>query len=258
MTFNQRDIYHLFDSPVPYKGLMLYPVLLKNYIELNLLSSCLMLEKNSIPDAKIISMTYLEYLFYINDEKTNMVTLLDALLRLVLNKKDQPYEINYLEHGDADGRPVFTIGNVKYNSDDFDEIKKIIAEQNLLELPDETIQKTVRDNIEEARRYKEKLRGTKIASFEDQIVALAIYTGWDLDTIYSMTVRKFIKAIRRSNHILHQKIYLQASMSGMVEFKDKSVLQGWLADLEGGDKNSDVTMNLNELQSKADFSSAKT
>jgi hypothetical protein len=126
-----------------------------------------------------------------------------------------------------------------------------------LELPDERIQKTVRDSLEEARRYKEKLLGNKVASLEEQMLALSIYSGWELEKIYNMTIRKFRRAIARANHMVYQQIYQTASMSGFVEFKDKSVLSGWLADIDNNDRYGDVKMSLEELQSKADFSAAK-
>ena len=253
MGFNPRDVYYIYDLPVPYKKLELHPVKMREYITLRILASCLTIEKNSVPNVKVINMTYLEYMFSINNDQNNYVAFFDGLLRLVLQKKEE-FSISY--GVGEDGRPVFEIAGEVYDSQDFDNIREIIAEQNYIDLPDESIQKSVRDAMEESRKYKEKMGGDTVGSIEDQIVAVSIYTGWELEKVYDLTVRKFMKALMRANQIIMSNIYLTASMSGMVDFKDKSVLKSLLTDLDNVDKFKD-TVSVEEIQSKVDFSSAK-
>ena len=256
MSISPIDMYVTFDEPVPYKDLEFFPVSMRDYFIFGYLSSCLLLEKDSVPDPKVISMTYLEYLFSITDDDNKLISKLDGLLRYVLGKKnDTDFKIIYKR--EENGRPLFIINNKEYNSDDFDKIRQIISEQNAINLPDESIQKSVRDAIEEARRYKEKLNNTKAAGLEDQMVALSVYTGWPLKDIYNLSIRKFVKAIKRANHLLYQKIYLQSSLSGFVTFKDKSILSGWLSDIDEKDRYDDVTIDLEVLKGKANFSNAK-
>ena len=265
MPFKPLDVYLTFDDLVPYKDLTFFPVKMRDYFVFGILSESLLLEKNSVPDPKVISMSYLEYLYSLhyeelknddNKDKGTILTKLDALLKLCLGKKD---DVNFkIEWGTSNKeKPLFKIEDKTYNSEDFDKIKEIISEQNALELPDETIQKSVRDEIEKARRYKQRMNGYKMANLEDQIISLAIYAGWELDSVYNLSIRKFMRAIKRANHILYQNMYLQASLSGFVTFKDKSILSGWLSSSDEEDKYSDVKVSLEELQGKADFSSAK-
>jgi len=72
-----------------------------------------------------------------------------------------------------------------------------------------------------------------------------------------MSVRKFINTIKRMDNLIHYKIYLAASMSGMVEFKDKSFIKHWLTGLEEDDKYGDVSINLDDMQNKVSLESAK-
>jgi len=72
-----------------------------------------------------------------------------------------------------------------------------------------------------------------------------------------MTIRKFLKSIRRMDNLIHYKIYLAASMSGMVEFKDKSFIKHWLSQLDDENKYSDVSVDLDEIQDKVSLESAK-
>jgi hypothetical protein len=255
--------YTTYDLPVPYKNIKIYPVTVKDYLLFNIYSQCLTIDKNSIPNPEIISMTYLEYIFKTTEENPIEYPYLiwfDRLLHMCL-KDDDTFEkieesIKRYRYDDK-GKPYFAIGDETYTSDNFEEIKTIISEQNLIELVDENISKEVRDSMEEARAFKRKLAGDKTASTEDYIIALSITMGTTLDYIYSLTIRKFIKSIRRMDNLIHYKIYLASSMSGMVEFKDKSFIKHWLTDLDDENKYGDVTVDLQEVQDKVSFESAK-
>ena len=50
------------DEPVNFKGLMIYPVKMRDYFKYNICSQVLDIDKNSIPDEKVISMSYLDFL----------------------------------------------------------------------------------------------------------------------------------------------------------------------------------------------------
>ncbi len=255
------DSLYTFDSPIPYKGLLFYPIKMKDFYLFSALVSCLMLEKNSISTdpsiaVKLIGMSYLEYLFYASDDENQLKLYLDGLLRLVLGKRDEEeFEIKYVDIG-SDGKPVIIIDNKIYNSSDFDEIKKLIAEQNMIELPNTMIQKKIRDEFEEARKFKERLNKSKVASLEEQIIALSLYAGWSISDMGDMTIRKFSLAIHRANHMIMSNIYLTAAMTGFVQFKNKDVLKGWLSDITKEDKYEDVKVDPESLTKKVNFEDA--
>jgi len=253
--------YTTYDLPVPYKGLEIYPATIRDYGLFNVYSTCLTIEKNLIPDPKVIAMKELEYIYYASTEEGGekpYLIFFDRLLSLVLKddsfgdiqKSVLRYKVN------EKGKPLFVIGDIMYDSEDFGNIKDIIANQNLVELPDENISKEVRDSLERAREYKRKLSGQKPATLEEYIVSLSVVTGWELEYIYSMSIRKFIKSIERLDNFVHYKIYLAASMSGMVEFKDKSFIKHWLSNFEE-DKYKDVSIDYSALQGKVSFEDAK-
>jgi len=111
--------------------------------------------------------------------------------------------------------------------------------------------------MEEAKRYREKMSKSVPATLEDYLVSLSIATGWSLDYIYSMTIRKFFSSLKRMDSFVHYKIYLTASLSGFVEFKDKSFIKHWLDGLEKKGKYQDVSVDLDSVQEKLSFESAK-
>ena len=51
---------------------------------------------------------------------------------------------------------------------------------------------------------------------------------------------------------MHYQIYLSASMSGMVEFKDKNAIKYWMSDLSKDDNYSDVKVDIDDMKNKID------
>jgi hypothetical protein len=266
---SKYDRYYTFDEAIPYKNIKLYPIKVRDYDLFSKCSQILLLEKNSIPDIKIISMSYLEYVYYLHDqnegkEQIDFLLILDVLLRLAIGDKDSKLKTWYGR--DNKNKPIFRIGEPVFDDKgaeiesktkwevfdelDFEEIRTIITQQNLVDIPDETIQKDVRDKMESDRAYKERQSGNKPASFEDTILCLVSATSMSLNEVYELSIRKFIKLLRRVDAKLHYQIYMTAAMSGMVEFKDKSVLRHWMSDLEREDKNDDVLLDYDDFKEK--------
>jgi uncharacterized Fe-S cluster-containing radical SAM superfamily enzyme len=227
---NHKEVYYIFDDPIPFKGLLFYPIRMRNYLELMTFSDCLTIDKNSIPDVKIISMSYLDYLLTYTDKDNLWIAKLDRILRLSLNEKDEKIDIQY--GYDDNKKPIIKIGESIINSTDFDEIVNIICDQNMIEQEDYTVSKEVRDALKSAREFKSK-GGSKMGNLEDQVLCIVSSTAMTIEDISNMTVRKFLKLLQRVDNKLHYQIYLSASMSGMVEFKDKSFIKHWMSDLEG-------------------------
>lgn len=230
--------YMIFDDPVPYKSLNIYPCVMREYKDLQIYSSCLLLDKNSIPDVDIISMTYLDYLIHLNKQEAPFLMLFAKLLELVLHipekEEGEEYFVKFLTKS---GKSVFVIDEVEYTSNDFDEIKQIIAKQNDIELIDDSIDKEIRDKMRKSDELRAKTNSFKICNLEDQCVCISIATGIPLNHIYDLTIRKFKKMLSRVDTLIHYKIYQTAVMSGMV--KTKSKIQHWMRDLES-DKNTNL------------------
>lgn len=243
---NKYEIYFTFDQPVPYKSLKIYPVLMKDFIWFNFLVDCLTIDKNSIPDVKVIQMSYLEYLFESDTEENKNIARLDALLKLVL-RCDDGVVISYGLNENK--KPVIKIGDDLFDGNDFENIKEIICLYNDVEIVDDMIEKSIRDNIKEAERLRMKVSGNKMANLEEQIIAIMISTALRMDDISNLSIRKFSKALARIDHKLHYQIYMNASVSGMVKFKDKSVLKHWLSDLSR-DRLAENSISMEDFRNK--------
>ena len=90
----------------------------------------------------------------------------------------------------------------------------------------------------------------KMCSLEEQMICVLISTPLKLEDIYKLTIRKFEKILQRVDAKLHYQIYLNASMSGMVKFKDESVIQHWMNDLTKDDRYSDVKVDMDAMRNK--------
>jgi hypothetical protein len=112
------------------------------------------------------------------------------------------------------------------------------------------MKKETRELLDKAREQKAKMSSEKQCGLEDQMICLSIATGMTLDDIYNMTIRKFKKYIRRVDHKLHYEIYKSASMSGFVEFKDKTFPKHWMVDLDVEDKYDDVLVSFDSVADK--------
>lgn len=242
-----KELY--FDQPIVYKNLSIYPVTMKDYLDFHWLVSCLLIDKNSIPDVNIISMSYLKFLYYQSSSQDKpYVYMLKALLCMVLHL-DLNYEIRFYINNN---KAFFNIDNVEYNSADFDNIVDIIFEQNCISHIDESIQKELRDEFERAQRYRQQQNNQKICSLEEQMICVMISTPLDMESIYKLTIRKFEKILQRVDAKMHYQIYLSASMSGMVEFKDKNAIKYWMSDLSKDDSYSDVKVDMDDMKNKID------
>lgn len=241
---SKYEIYYIYDEPVEYKKLTIHPIIVRNALMFYSCIDCLLVDKNSVPDINVISMTYLDYLFYADNDSTLYLTKLDALLKLTLKTED----INY---GKVGKKSAIEINGELYYSQDFDEIRKIICEQNSVEMIDEEMRKETRDELDKAKKTKERLTSSsKMCGFEDQQICISISTGLTLEDVKNLTLRKFKKYLNRIDHEIHYKIYKTAVCSGFVDFKDKNFPKHWMADLENEDKYADVLVDEEEVKNK--------
>ena len=255
---NRYDEYLFYDNPVPYYGsidnenktsLLIYPVKMINYLEFHLYINCLLLDKNSVPKPEVISMSYLQYLYYISETSgIPYLYMFKELLKMVLHiDKDESFKF-FLNK--EKNKAFFKIEEITYDENDFNNIVDIIFTQNCIEHIDDTIQKEVREDLEKAEAYKQNQNMYKMCSLEDQMICVMISTSLKLEDIYNLTIRKFSKTLQRVDFKLHYQIYLSAQMSGNIKFENDDALKHWMSDLEEKDKYKDVAVDIEEVRNK--------
>ena len=245
MTEYINELY--FDQPIEYKKLFIYPVKMRDYLIFHSVINCLLIDKNSIPDAKTIEMSYLRFLYKEAEKGMPYLYMLKVLMCVVLHL-DFDSDIKF--YTDEKDKAFFSINGEIYNSSDFDKIVDIIFEQNCISHIDETIQKELRDELLNAQKYKQQINNQKMCSLEEQMICVLISTPLKLEDIYNLTIRKFQKILQRVDAKLHYEIYLSASTSGMVKFKNEDFIKHWLSDLSEKDEFADAKVDFSKLKNK--------
>ena len=319
--YNMNDVYYIYDEPVEYKGLKIYPIKVYDAMDFYMYVDCLKIDKNSVPDIKVISMSYLDYMISISNNSNFYSQKLYALLKLCLHLKGMKilslkkakkryakslpvvmcfdktitetskiFPINFQDGKTFEtvveelkteirkfnprdkilgNNPIFidlgddfqiekkknkSILHIKdgfYDSDDFDNIKQIILEQNAVEQINENIRKEVRDELDKLQSTVRRLSSSiKMCGFEDQLICVSIGTGFSLKKVNNLTIRKFKKYIERIDSKITFEVYKPAILSGNVTSKDKNFPLPWMADLESDNKYSDILVNEDEIKGK--------
>lgn len=208
-----ESLYEVFfanDYPIPYKKLLIYPVQVDLYIFFHQLVDCLLLPHLTSGDAKAISMPYFEYLIYLFKDKGQSQYLWElAQLLLICLRMDPTDEkgrqtIEIVPDG---SHFLLRIGNETYDSTDFDKIRKIICDQNAVELPDEKTHPDIVKAMKEVEEYKRKQAKVKICSFEDQINIIVAKSSYKREECLRMTIRSFTRLLERVDKIMHYEIY---------------------------------------------------
>lgn len=234
MDNNIKQLYEkqfTWDEPIEYKDLLIYPVSMYDYIDFFMAINCLLIKKNQIPDPKVISMSYLDFLIYlIESSPEGQIYALMLMKVFEICLKINSETITYRKNNNEKAKLViqYKDKNLIIDNEDFDFIKDIICHQNVPYYDDSYIDPELERALRETEELKNK-NAKKKGSLEDQIVCVMISTSLKEKEIKDLSIRKFTKILERVDYKLHYEIYKQASMSGMVEFK--SEIDHWMSDL---------------------------
>ncbi|WP_107924845.1 hypothetical protein [Lysinibacillus parviboronicapiens] len=234
MSFSTKKA---FGKSTTYKGLSIYPVRMVDADEFYDYVQCLLLPKSDFQEPEVIRMSYFMFLLALSQNKDgpDLLAKLIALYRLIFKTEDIQFTIN------EKGMAFIIVDGISLHERDFDKIKTIISEQNLIDLDDEFIDPGTKKAIQEARAFMAK-RKTKQADLEQQIVAYHCKSGLPYHEIENLTLYQFHKGLIRMDYMVSSDAILNARYSGMVEFKNDQDLPHWLGHIDEPKKNEDVIM----------------
>lgn len=102
MDMKQYEKYLVYDEPILYKELKIYPIRMRDYLEFFGAVNCLTIEKNKIANPDIIRMSYLDFLFYLmnNDQNGQILSsMFLQLFKLCLKIDSENIRYKYDENG---------------------------------------------------------------------------------------------------------------------------------------------------------------
>lgn len=187
--------------PVPYKDWQVHSIKIKDWYDVAGFVYLLEQDKNILGQIEYISMSNLRFFLFmamIDDEHINQFY---KLLKLALDLEDDDVikvcmtdNSEYLKIGKSigktrDNQDIINDSTAKIiKAEDFDEIRRIILFQNILDYTDEYVDPDVKKKTEEYFRLKNK---GKSISLEHKIICLQMKTGMTTEAIGNLTVRNF-------------------------------------------------------------------
>jgi hypothetical protein len=246
-----KDTYFTFDEPVPYElkcGEILYisPISLKNYMLFITSYGILNIDKNSTNDVEIISMSYLKFLvervFPYSKESiqqfVNICILCMGLKEPEIKLTDNKRVVLY----DKDN------SNLLITQKEFDDIKKIILYQNLLNFDDSYINPELKESMEELDKLKN--RNLEPPSLERRIAIITSHCGMNKKEQLEMTIRShsllFQEVSKEVEYLCSKPIAVYAGKSNDINWifeKKKGKFDDYITSKEtynrsmGGDGN---------------------
>lgn len=220
--------YRAFDSPVPYKGLLLYPVKAQDCYRFMSNVGVLGIQKNRTPDIKIIQMSYLQFVFglILNDIewRGKFIEIMQLCLNvevtslsnknikkgLFWNEMDKDgslvfhlngYAIDFIDRND---RLFIKILNNELNAAEFDELIRYIFYQNVYDYFDGFINDDVREVVE--KYYGMKNKNINPPTFEEKIISVMAVLGITKCEVAQMSMisieQLFHSSVRRTDYIV--------------------------------------------------------
>ena len=215
------------NEPVPYKNLLIYPFIMKDYYNFMLSVDILTQEKDKTNNIDIIQMSYLDYIIQIlftdnnfNDQwqeknctvwQKKFATIITVSLQCDIN------DINFCI--DKKGKIFLMIKGQKILAKHFNDIIKIILHLNIPNYVDEYITPDVQEVID--KHLQEKSKNIYPPTLNKKILFVTANTNYHKLDILNMTLFDFESLFSLLLSELDYKINKTAEMSGNVEFKEK-------------------------------------
>lgn len=210
------------DEPIPFKGLFIYPVLVKDYINFCYSYEICTIDKNAIPDVEIISMSYLDYILSILIRDTTLVD--DISVGMLYTKKlldllclcfhVEPTDINIAHDGKHYN---LIIKDIALNDKDFSDFIQIISYLNIYDYSDEYVDPNIKKAIDEY--YSVTSKDLVVPDIEEKISYVTLMTGILKKDLLEISYREFEKIFHNGLNKIEYQINKQASMSGFVKFE---------------------------------------
>mgnify|MGYP006907956892 CR=1 FL=1 len=188
-------------EPIPFKEWLIYPIRMNNYFEWMGCYNILDIDKNSLNDIDIIRMSYLQFLLMQVEQSRDFEVKLILLLHMCLGLEADTIISWEIKNNEAklfvsdvlitkSGRKIPNQNTTRIiTAQDFDEIKRIILYQNIIDYSDEYIDPDVKAAMDEY--YALKNKEAEGITLEKQIAVIQSANGMTEETIKNMTVRGF-------------------------------------------------------------------
>lgn len=232
--FNMR----IWGNSVNFMGITIYPVTMEDAMDFYENISCLLIEKHKIQDARILKMSYLDFMHHVVIEYLDKFVFLKLKRVLELVLKDQKYKFEYADNGLV----YLHINDVVLSGFEFEHLKNIILEENVIKEEKEILDVDLEEALMEAQRDLAN-KSESPATFEERVIALHCVSGIPYQDIKKYTLYQFSKSLERYSVIKNFDAYSAL----MAEHGESSSIQHWLSHIGERSKYADVIMAKDSL-----------
>ena len=235
-------------QPIEALGLQFYPITMTDYEEFLECKGVLALRMTSLAKQSIeyLSMPFLSALWAVDYDTARAtgkaVGMTERIVRLLCLSlrlgRDEQDKLNGVYCDRSNPRSLLEIEvtqdgkTVQINPVDFTTtVRPLIAEQNGIELPDESFNPEL---VEEEQNIAQEKAAKLHFDIDTLIASVANASGLREQDIDEWTVTEFERRRAAIDRVLHYKIYTQAEMGGMVKFPKGNPYQSWCFDSEKG------------------------
>lgn len=233
--------YVAMDEPVPYKGINIYPIKLKNYFKFKNNSDILQIDKNRSGKIELIQMNYLNFFFSLLlnslEYRVKFMNLLSLCLHIDYDTKsiDKAFDFGEVLHRQThenkhyffingygerlifiqnDKLMSFYINGVVMTSLEFQKMVRIILYQNIYGYDDEPMSDDVREVVE--KYYATKNKGIKPVSIDDKVIAVMSCLGISKGQLLNetiITIEKLFGSINKRDGYFIEHQYRSHAMT---------------------------------------------
>lgn len=238
--------YVSLDIPIPYKDLFIYPVKVEDSFDFMSYCGIFLIDKNSIPNIEIIKMSYLKFLLSLIMDEKNGSLWAESFLKTISICLNIKYDKDLLRYGAKMGELLFdgyvdkeiicfngynlsfvlqnenvslVINDCQITSREFEEIKRLMMYQNIVDYDDRQMNPAIREAID--KYYKSKNEGIRNPTIEDKISVIIANTGMKQETINNMSYRKFeqvfCKIVEKQDYLVGKIAEMQGCLKTPVE-----------------------------------------
>jgi hypothetical protein len=224
---NYRTEYDIFGLPQEYRGIKLYPILLKDLEYQDLFYKVFAHPKNYIPNVEVLKSSYLKFLLYVISpiSKQNMI---DDFLKVLkyITKKDDIKVLYRLINDKNDLSSIelkVSIDGIEIDEYEFEDIREIVLEQNNL-------------SIEYVESYNPELevhlefinKDSSDITLQDQIFTLCAIMKIPLSEISNYTLFQFGNIMEKVLVLREFDLYKPLLVSGQISLKNGGEVKHYL------------------------------
>jgi hypothetical protein len=207
MKFEFNEYENVFGHPQIYKGVEIYPIVVRDMKEFNNCISVLTEMKNWSDDMEIIKMSYLTYLFANLDIESKMYVSgklkekpktkrFQTIMRLCFGE-DVTYKFSIEKN-----KVKIEINGELFSGKQFDEVRSIIFKQNRINHDDYMSQ----DFANEFERFL-KLKQKNPPTLEEMIVSYRVAMKLPYEEIYNVTIYQLYADLQRYQLLKNFEVY---------------------------------------------------